>query len=277
MKKNFSVWLILILLCSQCLSVLAEESFTFAEYGLCFQDTDVMAAVKRICLLFQGNGSWADAEIETVGCYLMDEQKTDSSYTLLVYTTHSVYDLDASAPKYLAGSHYPVVIKFAQAQQGQFKFISYSPQEDGADMAKWISQQYGSHFSLTLTASHKDFFYNQARQDADRTAQICLSGQKASLAPHTWHEFLKSGSNAQAMQLVADAIDSKYPTYAGCCILDVFKCRYQLSLEGENSYSGILTFSSYDQHGMQLSYVRLQAQGDQLVILDGQLPPIPYE
>lgn len=277
MKSRFLIILCAALLFMQCSATAGAASASGGNKPV-VEEKDCLTAAKRICLLFQGNGDWENADMETVGCCLLaSPQREGDIYHILLLTVHSVFDTSSGTPKRLAGSRVPVIMALRELRTGTYQLVDYLPMEDGADIGTWIRDTYDSDMPAFWDKERKEALYKAAEQDAVNTAQAYIESLNGKECPGVWNVFLQSGSDPDAKRIVRGSIDGNYPYFEGIRIWAAKNRTYELSVEGEQSYSGILTFSSYDENGEPLSHVTLQVQNHQLVILEGELPAIVYE
>ncbi len=277
MKFRFLIVLCAAMLFQQCCAF-ADSASACEGYKPIIEEKDCFAAAKRFCLLYQGNGDWENADMETVGCCLIDSpQQEGSVYRLLLYTVHSVFDTSSGTPHCIAGSQNPAVVVLQELRTNVYQLVDYLPMEDGADMGTWIQATYSGDMPSSWGKEKKEALYEAAEQDAINTAQAYIEYPNGKGSPGIWNVFLQSGSISDAKQIVRNAIDSNYPYFDGMRIWAAKNRAYKLSIQGEQSYSGILTFSSYDEKGTQLSYVTVQVINHQLVVLAGEIPSITYE
>ena len=92
-----------------------------------------------------------------------------------------------------------------------------------------------------------------------------------------WYEFLPSGTEPKARQILLSAISAGYPSYSGVSAGFRPGRLYTLSVDGEQSYSGILTFCCFDTAGNSLESFTVQVIDGKLHVLDGVLPELVYE
>ena len=111
-----------------------------------------------------------------------------------------------------------------------------------------------------------------ARQDALQIAQQYILANEDEKLSLPCMAFLTSGSNPAAANIVHGSVSGWFPSHAGKWISEEYSTMFSLTVEGEQSYSGILTYESFNPAGERLTYVKLQVEGETLNILDGALP-----
>jgi hypothetical protein len=230
---------------------------------------DVISAAKQICLMYQGNGYWEKADIQTMGVHVLSQSEEASKITLCLYTSHGVFDVSSAAPNNLAGGYIPVRIVLNHVDN-KYLLDSYQEPEDGSDYYESMRAIFGKEMANDIAKNQFDYG-NQADQDALNEVHHYMSGESG-----TWIEFLDTGSNPLAEDIVTKSLPGEYPSFEGKTISVLYKRIYALTIEGEKSYSGTLTYQSFDIAGNQLSSVKLRVVGNEIKILDGEMPPL-YE
>ena len=89
--------------------------------------------------------------------------------------------------------------------------------------------------------------------------------------------FLKSGTNEKASSIIENNISGWYPWYPwypGKAISYLYGTMFTLTVEAEQSFSGVLTYESFNTEGERLTYAKVQVDGEKLTILDGEVPSL---
>lgn len=233
------------------------------------QAKDVISAAKQICLMYRGHGYWEKADIQTMGIYVLSQKEEAFQTTLCLYTTHAVFDVSSGTPMLLAGDLVPVHVVLS-CVDNKYILDSYQQPEDGSTNYSSMQAIFGNELAYDI-AKNQDAYGNLAYQDALDEANHYLSKESG-----TWIKFLNTGSNPLAAMIVRRSLSGWYPSFEGKTILSSYKRMYTLAVENEKSYSGTLTFQSFDIAGEQLSYVKLHVVGNEIIVLEGEMPPL-YE
>lgn len=267
LKKIVLLFIALLLLASNASSETYNEISSL--WNIEIQAKDAISAAKQICLMYQGNGYWEKADIQTMGVHVLSQKEEASQTTLCLYTSRGVFDVSSGAVKKLAGGYSPVRIVLNHVDN-KYILDSYQEPEDGSNY--YSSQQaiFGKELAYDI-AKNQNVYGNQADQDALDEVDHYLSGESG-----TWIEFLDTGSNPLAADIVIKFLPGWYPSFEGKTISFINKRMYTLAIDDEKSYSGTLTFQSFDIAGNQLSSVRLRVVGDEIIVLEGEMPPL-YE
>lgn len=275
MKRRYILCLIaLILFSACCLPAFAEQDAPDA-WNLTFETDDVLAAAKEVCLIYGGQGSWEKGQVQTVGCVVLRQNESEDKIELALYTARSVYDCSSGSPQRIAGGLKPVKLIFEKDGNG-FRLLSYQKPEDGAKNAASQERIFGK--ALHLDIAKRQFEYAElALQDAAEDADDYITYLQTNKKTRVWYEFLPSGTQPKARQIVLSAVSAGYPSYSGVSAGYRPGRLYTLSVEGEQSYSGILTFRCFDATGNPLESFTVQVIDGELHVLDGTLPELEYE
>ena len=275
MKHRFILCLIALILCCACCLPASAEYDTPDAWDLTFETDDVIAAAKEVCLIYGGQGSWEKGQVQTVGCVVLRQNESDDKIELALYTARSVFDCSSGAPEHIAGGLKPIKLIFEKEGNG-LRLLSYQKPEDGAKNAASQERIFGK--ALHLDIAKRQFEYAElalqdAAEDADDYITYLQTGEKT----RVWYEFLPSGTQPKARQIVLSAVSAGYPSYSGVSAGYRPGRWYTLSVEGEQSYSGILTFRCLDTAGNPLESFTVQVIDGELHVLDGTLPELEYE
>lgn len=232
-------------------------------------------AVQDSALLFLGYGFWPEAEIEVVGCEIMEQYIEGENLVVSAFLCHGVYDIDGNTAKLVAGGLVPARLSFRFVEPSEYTLEGFKIPRDGEHLENDIKEMFSDSVYSMIYRNDDDRYKmeNLAQEAADRIAKEYLLGTSDEEERY-WRTFLVSGSNARALDILLKSPlydgDERFPFFEGEIISN--ETRYCLSVEGEKSYSGILTFSSYDLDGTELSYFKVVVEDDKLVLLDGQYP-----
>lgn len=263
------VLLLISLLLIAFIAVSETNDNTSSAWHVEIQAKDVVSAAKQICLMYRGNGYWERADIQTMGVRVLSQKEEASQTTLCLYTSRGVFDVSLGSAKRLAGSYLPVCIVLSRVDN-KYVLDSYQEPEDGSRYYSSMQAIFGKELAYDI-AKNQFVYGDQADQDALNEVDHYLSGENG-----TWIEFLDTGSNPLAARIVINSLPGWYPSFEGKTISFLYKRMYTLAVENETSYSGTLTFQSFDIVGEQLSYVKLRVVGNEIMVLEGEMPPL-YE
>ena len=277
MKKTTKTFIVLIAVCLSFSLSSAKAIKNTAPKGMVYLDIELMDAVREICLLYQGSGFWENASMQTVGCSIMESEEHGNLMTLAVYTAHRVFDTSAEVPQDIAGGERPVLIIIREIEDKAYELVTYTEPEDGTKYERSMQKMFSKHLAKQMLSQEKDIYVQAARADARAMAEAYLDCKSGHEKNGVWKEFLQTGSNPQAMQIIRNAVDSYFPNYQGSWFWQYGQKLYTLWVEGEQSYSGILSFATYDAIGEQLTGFKVHVQDDQLIVLEGELPELVVE
>lgn len=284
MRHRFILCLVvLIWLLSFCLPASAEDEVP-AAWDLTFETDDVLAAAKEACLIFGGQGYWENGRVQTVGivvleqtigCAGSEQHDANEMIELSLYTARCVFDISSGTPEYIAGGLKPFKLVFERTGDG-YRLLSYQKPEDGTENAASTKRIFGE--ALYQDIAKRQFDYAElASQDAADDAEAYIRYLQTGEKTDVWYEFLPSGTEPDAAQIVLSSVAGGYPSYTGMSAGYRAGKLYTLSVEGEQSYSGRLTFSCFDAIGNQLESFSVQVVDGRLQVLDGELPELVYE
>ena len=275
MKHRFLLCLIALILFAACRLPSFAEYDTPDAWDLTFETDDVIAAAKEACLIYGGLGSWEKGQVQTVGCVVLEQNESDDKIELALYTARSVFDCSSGAPEHIAGGLKPIKLIFEKEGNG-LRLLSYQKPEDGAKNAASQERIFGK--ALHLDIAKRQFEYAElALQDAAEDADDYITYLQTNKKTRVWYEFLPSGTQPKARQIILSAISAGYPSYSGVSAEYRPGRLYTLSVDGEQSYSGILTFCCFDTAGNSLESFTVQVIDGKLHVLDGVLPELVYE
>lgn len=275
MKHRFILCLIALILCCACCLPASAEYDTPDAWNLTFETGDVIAAAKEVCLIYGGLGIWEKGQVQTVGCVVLEQNESDDKIELALYTARSVFDCSSGSPERIAGGLKPVKLIFEKEGNG-LRLLSYQKPEDGAENAASRERIFGKALHLDI-AKRQSEYTELALQDAAEDADNYMTYLQTNKKTRVWYEFLPSGTQPKARQIILSAISAGYPSYSGVSAEYRPGRLYTLSVDGEQSYSGILTFCCFDTAGNSLESFTVQVIDGKLHVLDGVLPELVYE
>lgn len=277
MKMMAKMLMMIMAICISISPAYAEKTENSNVNQFIYQDVQLIDAAREVCLLYQGQGFWGKAAMETVGCSIMEIEGKDDLLTLAVYSVHAVFDLSSDIPQSIAGSQMPVSIVLRKTGGKSYELVSYAVPDDGEYYERSVQRLFSKETAQKLLSSEKNGYIKSATADAYAMAEAYLAYKAGGKKSGVWVEFLQTGSNAKAMQMIRNVIGGQYPYYIGSSIWLVKNRLYTVSVEGEQSYSGILSFATYDAEGHKRAGFKLQVQGDQVIVLEGELPELLFE
>ena len=248
----------------------AENAIVPSSLDISFQTDDVITAAHKACMIYDGMGYWQDAEFQTVGLHIFNQEEIDNTITLRLYASRRVYSITDGNIKEVAGSHYPVLISFVR-NEDTLQLIQYQIPEEGSQYWKDMNAMFGKALANDI-AKNREKYAKSATANAMQIAEQYLNAtddEKASLPCIT---FLNSGTISGSRDIILKSISGRYPVYIGKSISFVDKKLYTLSVEGEQSFSGILTYESFNSTGERIAYVKINVDENKLNVLDGELP-----
>lgn len=275
MKYKFILCLIALILFSACCLPASAAYDTPDAWNLTFETDDIMAAAKEACLIYRGMGFWERGQVQTIGCVVLEHSESDEKIELALYTARSVFDCSSGSPERIAGGLKPVKLIFEKEENG-FRLLSYQQPEDGSKNAASRERIFGKALHLDI-GKHQFEYAELALQDAAEDAQDYIMYLQTNEKTRVWYEFLPSGTEPKARQIVYSSISPGYPSYCGVSANYKPDRLYTLSVDGEQSYSGILTFRCFDAAGNPLESFTVQVIDGKLHVLDGVLPQLRYE
>ena len=296
MKKMFAFLLALVLGVLGTVGAMAEEATPTpaadegnvpAAWNMVFETDDVMVAAKEACLIFQGCDYQSDAQVSVMGCCVVEQEETDEWISLALYTALQSYDVSSGEAVYMSGQGKAVKLTFAK-EDGAFRLLSYREPRSGDGI--WYETHmaiFGQSLGQELLSNPFPYF-DDARHDADQDANAYLRYLETGIKDGVWKEILLTGSNENACSIIHQTFIGWYPGCVGSTVYlkgyDKQPTRlYTVSIEGEQSYSGILTFDCYDTEGNRVEHCRFQVVEEEIVVLEGEIrrrapnAPLEYE
>ena len=119
-----------------------------------------------------------------------------------------------------------------------------------------------------------DVEFTKRKEEEQRMANVYMDYCMGAENTGEWIELLPVGSNPDA-HVALDSLYCRLPYSPGTFVWEGYDIVYTLTVEGEQSKSGILTYTIIDLPAKQTYHFTVQTDGDKLVILEGE-PPAPY-
>ncbi len=253
----------------------ADEGNVPAAWNMVFETDDVMVAAKEACLIFQGRYYRSDAQVWTMGLCLVEQEGTDEWISLALYTALQSYDVSSGEAVNVSGQGIPVKLTFAK-EDGAFRLLSYQEPEESE------SAWYNTHLAIFGESLGRELVSNpfpyarSSYQDAAEDAAAYLRFLTTGVRDGVWSEILSTGSDETACEVIHQTFIGWYPSCAGSEVyLDTYSKQptrlYTVSIEGEQSYSGILTFDCYDTEGNRVEHCKFQVVDGEIVVLEGEI------
>ncbi len=296
MKKMFAFLLALLLGVLGTVGAMAEEATPTpaadegnvpAVWNMVFETDDVMVAAKEACLIFQGRDHRSEAQVWTMGLCLVEQEETAEWISLALYTALQSYDVSSGEAVNMSGQGQAVKLTFAK-EDGAFRLLSYREPKEG-DYYWYYTHLaiFGESLGQELL-SNWDLYLSVARQDAMKDANAYLRFLTTGVKDGMWSEILSTGSDETACDAVLHTFIGWYPCCAGSTVYLEGKDRqptrlYTVSIEGEQSYSGILTFDCYDTEGNRVEHCKFQRVEAAIRVREGEIRrrsprfPLDYE
>lgn len=273
MKKT--VWFSVLIFVVMLLSTTYAFSDTLPLASCTKEYASLDDAVQDTALLYLGYGFWPDADIEVVGCEIMEQHIEGENLVTSAFLCHGVYDIGVDKVELVAGGLTPARLTFRFAAPSGYTIIDFQTPRDGEHLENDIKEMFSDDVYSMIYNNDGDRYKMEklAQESADNIAKK-YSSRGVNENEGIWRTFLTTGSNARAFDILLDSPlysgDERFPFFEGDVISN--GVRYRLSIEGEKSYSGTLSFSSYSLDGTELSYCKVVVEDDRLVLLDGQYP-----
>lgn len=264
MKKVFP--LILAMLAAACMPRIGCAYFGMESipYSIVISGNTLEEIVCQAALVFHGIGYWEEAEVITAGCEILENQVLDCRQVVSASVMVGSYDVDEGVPREAGSGFYPVRLTLQKDADGRYVLLSYLYPEDGTLYAKQSKALFsGRVYGMLFDAEQKSRVVQCAWERTLAQAQNFIRAQNGKRVWGVWRQVLKPGSNGRARELLKqhEAWNGNYPCFEGFVIWhDVL---YQLSVEGEHSYSGKLHFSIFEPSGAWTeSVVQVQNNGE---------------
>lgn len=265
MKKVFP--LILAMLAAVCVPRIGWAYFGMESipYSIVISGNTLEEIVCQAALVFHGSGYWEEAEVITAGCEILENQIFDRQQVVSASVMVGSYDVDEGVPREVGGAFYPVRLTLQKDADGRYVLLSYLYPEDGTLYAKQSKTLFSSRvYGMLFDAEQNSLLFQSATEYAVAQAQNFIRAQNGESVWGVWRQVLKPGSNGRARELLKQHAvwNGNYPCFEGFVIWhDVL---YQLSVEGEHSYSGKLHFSIFEPSGACTESV-VQVQNNSVV------------
>ncbi|MDR0896958.1 MAG: hypothetical protein LBN04_03790 [Oscillospiraceae bacterium] len=272
MKRGFLV-LLALLLCATIAQ--AELPSAIPEvWNLVYEANDVMTAAKLAYITHNGLGYWENSAIRTAGFYVVNQETEGNITTLDVYGVSQHYAVSSGVPVREGSGFRPARIVLSQ-QGNTYTLLVYQEPGDGTDLWDDMGEIFGED-TRALMIKNQDEYRRQAMLDGDAEAEKYTEYLKTGVANGAWVELLHDGSTPGAAMIVQSALPIGYPAYVGKNVRYRYEKMYSLTVEGENSFSGILTYDCIDAAGEVLIHVKFTVKDGGIEVLEGTMPD-PYQ
>ncbi|MDR0929186.1 MAG: hypothetical protein LBM74_05670 [Oscillospiraceae bacterium] len=262
-----------------CLALLLCAAIAQAEppsavpeiWNLIYEADDVLTAAKQAYITFNGQGYWDTVEIITAGFHVVDHQTEGNIHTLDVYGVKTSHDVSSGVAERVGAEIRPARIVLEQ-QENTYTLLSYQAPGDGTVLWDDMGVIFGEDTRALMIKNQEEYGW-LALLDADAEAEKYIEYQKTGEAKGAWVELLQDGSIPGALEIIWDAARiGRYPHFAGKSVWYQYEKMYTLTVEGEMSFSGTLTYECVDAAGERLGYVKFKIQDGAVLVLEGTLP-----
>jgi hypothetical protein len=244
----------------------------FAKEYACVED-----AVRDSALVHFAIGYYPQAEFTVVGVSIMEQLAEGDNLIVSATLCPVTIDTDSIQPTVIAGMLTSARIIYRMSSSNDYEEIEFLTPRDGDDLWRDTKLIFSEDVFTQIyeLEDGKRKQHRLAQEDADKETTLYISGDQNARA--VGREYLKTGTNPKAFDIYrmspldSSAYGYEYPYFEGDVIWR--GKRYRLSIEGEKSYSGILTFESFDLQWNPLSYCKIIIEDEELVVLDGSLLP----
>lgn len=231
--------------------------------------------IRKVCVIHQcGFENREEAAIEAVGCSIMRLEQNDSQIVAYVYTAATTFGVSSGSLERLGGSLLPVKIVLTQVNENEYDLVSYHRPEDGMNYGKSIKTIFTEDLYGRIMSSAIDEDVAVAEADAMRIGEAYMAYCNGGEDTGEWIKVLSTGSNPKAREAL-NTIQCSLPGSIGTYVWTEYDRVLLLAVEGEQSYSGILTYSIVDHKDNWEYQFTVQTNGDRLEVLAGELPE-PY-
>lgn len=248
-----------------------------AETPICIHlsGDSVETVVRKACMVYQcGFENRPEAAMETVGISILSLNQEGTMTVAYVQTAHHIFGVSTGKLQKVGSSQNTVKVTLEKVGQSEYRLVSYAQREDGVEYNVSVGRIFPADIAQYILSSSIENDIAIAEADALRIGNAYLNYCQGAEQTDEWIELLPVGSNPDA----AAALNSLYcrlPTSLGTFIWEGYDITFTLAVEGEQSLSGILTYTIVDPNNEQEYRFTVQADGDQLIILDGS-PPEPF-
>ena len=252
------------------------------KWNIVVEAPDEVMAMKKIQLIYRSDLLVSQADLVTAGCSVLYQKEDNDLVHLLAYAPCYYYEIALDVPNMIIEG-YSLVQMTLKKQNDNYHLVYYRQPEDGVDNYSSLEEMFGFFdapvFEDVVPQENRD----EATKDANNEALKYIASLKDPTIKGAWRTPLPNGNNKQAEEIVRTALlQPRYPNHNGIHVEyrgvrneDVL---YTLSVEGEQNYTdGILSYESFAESGERLTYVKLKLEGNEVVILDGEIPPLVYE
>lgn len=272
MKKSLSA-ICLILTMAVCFSAYGENDHF--PLNLRLVGDSVEDVIRKACIIHQcGFENREEAAIETVGCSIMHLEQNDSQMIAYVYTAATTFGVSSGSLEKLGSRLLPVKIVLTQVGENEYDLVSYHQPEDGVNYGMSMKTLFTEALYDRIMSSAIDEDKAVAEADSIRIGEAYLAYRNGGDDTGEWIEVLSTGSNPKAREAL-NAIHCRLPGSIGTYVWTEYNRVLSLTVQGEQSYSGTLTYTIADHRDNWAYQFTVQTNGDRLEVLDGELPQ-PY-
>lgn len=254
------------------------SSITQPKQYACVED-----AVRDSILAHFGYGQLDEKDFLVAGVSIMEQRAERANLIVSAYYCKAWVDID-TIPIVAEPSTYGTVRITYKIEDGNwYKEIEFIKPRDGLidkDVIEIFSDDVIKQIYALEDGPRSRMRVQQrlVEEDAVRVAKLIAAGDKN--ARMVGRGFLKSGSNPDALDIIRNSTilykfyrlgsNMQYPFFEGELIAN--NVIFRLTIEGEKSYSGVLTFEIVDLQGKQIEYCKIKVEGADIILLDGALP-----
>lgn len=237
--------------------------------------TSIESVIRKACMVYQcGFDNRPEVSMETVGISILGLDQDDTLSVAYVQTAHHTFGISNGELQKIGSSQNTVKVALEHMGQSEYRIVSYFQREDGVDYNSSIERIFPASIAQHILSSSIENDIAHAEADALRIGNAYFDYCQGAEDTGEWIELLPVGSNPDAPAAL-NSLYCRLPTSPGIFIWEGYNIVFSLSVEGEQSLSGILTYTIVDQDNSQEYHFTVQTNGDSLVVLDGS-PPQPF-
>lgn len=231
--------------------------------------------VRKACMVYQcGFDNRPEAAMETVGISILGLNQEDTLITAYVQTSHCTFGISYDKLQKIGSSQNTVMVTLESMGQSEYRLVSYLQREDGVGYNTSVERIFPADVAEYILSTSIENDIARAETDALRIGNAYFDYRQGAEDTGEWIELLPVGSNPDA-QTALNSLYCRLPTSPGTFVWDEYNIIFSLSVEGEQSLSGILSYTIVDLCNCQEYHFTVQTDGNSLVVLDG-IPPQPF-
>ena len=235
----------------------------------------IEAVIRKACMVYQcGFDNRPEASMETVGISILGFDQDGPLNVAYVQTAHHTFGVSNGRLQKVGSSQNTVKVTLENVGQAEYRLVSYFQREDGDEYNASVERIFPADVAQHILSSSIENDIDHANADALRIGNAYLEYCQGAEDSGEWVELLPVGSNPQAPAAL-NTLYCRLPTSPGTFIWEGYDIVFTLTVEGEQSLSGILTYTIVDQNKNQEYHFTVQADEDNLIVLDGN-PPEPF-